>query len=262
MVTSNWLEANRPDIWQGIIEKSHSPLFDTNFLVQMGEIYRREFAGERFELSVTIPTIPVDACKFNQAPDLCSVHSGFDLPLLITPKHNWNGKMVIIASQDPLRKSDWAPRGLSMCTPWGFSTQGGSSRGGKILWPVVEWLCRQGLGVYFTDVWKLYVEPSSGIKRNISTRQIEREVFKAEMDIVSPVLWVAFGNAAQEALSKFGITHVDKHPHPTAFGSLKKHYGTEDEKFTTIQKAIISQISSKIFAGEALTGNHAAELSK
>lgn len=242
----NWLEANKPDAWRGLIEATHASLFDPEYLFKMGDIYRREFAGESFDSAVTTPTIPRNVCRFSQAPEICAVQSGFDLPLLITPKENWDGKVVAIASQDPLRKGIGWPNGLSMCTPWGFSASRVTSRGGKILWPAVEWLCRNGYGVYFTDVWKLYVEPSTGVDKTLSTKQTEKEVFSNEIAKLDPDLWIAFGQKASSALCKAGITEIDRHPHPTAYGSLKKHYGTPDERFPTIQKALIEQISNRL----------------
>ncbi|WP_170431068.1 hypothetical protein [Ruegeria arenilitoris] len=254
MEKQDWLEANRPDVWRDVIKETHASLFDPDYLFEMGDIYRREFAGERFDnpedgsgkQSVTIPVIPLSACRFPQAPKICTVRSGFDLPLLITPKENWNREVVAFVSQDPLRKESHWPHGLSMSTPWGFSAHNVTSPGGKKVWPAVEWLCRNGYGVYFTDVWKLYVDPGAGVTRNDITKKAEHDVFRCEVSQLKPKLLITFGNAAFYAMSGTGLPPIDRHPHPTAYGALKRHYGTPDEKFSTIQNAIIEQIASKL----------------
>ncbi|MBO9468013.1 hypothetical protein J7443_22470 [Tropicibacter sp. R15_0] len=243
MGKQDWLEVNRPDVWRTIISDSHKPFICTDYLFEMGDVYRREFAGESRDQDVTIPVIPRSVCHFPQADEICELRSGFDLPLLITPKKDWNRDIVAFASQDPLRTGEGWPNSLSMSTPWGFSAQKITSRGGKILWPVVEKLCNSGKGGYFTDVRKLYVHPGSGFKKSNETEETEKKVFAGEVKSLAPKLWVTLGRDAYDALSEARLPDVDRHPHPTAWGHLKGHYEIPDESFATLQDAIFDQIS-------------------
>lgn len=237
------IEANRPDLWNSIIRSSHSQIFDPDYLLEMGNIYRREFAGEQFETHQTIPHIPASKCGFANAEQICQINSGFDLPLLFTPKEGWNGRCVGVASQDPLRGKGW-DNALTMCTPWGFSSPTTASRGGKIIWPFVEWLCLQGYGVYMTDVWKLWDSSKPPIQATEGLIDVQKYAFSQEVEHLPSDLWLALGKTAEQSLSNFEVPRILGLPHPTARAShLKEAFNVVDAKYPTLRTAYIHKIS-------------------
>lgn len=244
------LVMNDPELWNPIIEKAYGGLFDTAYLTEMGRVYAREFSGETLKDGEGIPSIPLSACRFEQAELFCSEKSGFDLPTLITPKAKWNGKIIAFAAQDPLRKGDWCADTLTMSTPWGFSyAPNWSVNGNMKIWHSVAWLCEQGYGAYFTDISKLYL--AANAKRiSKATKEREADVFRLELSALEPTLWVAFGNRAQLALRMVlpAMQHskIDCHPHPKAYGALKRAYQTDNEHHGVIQEAIRLQIARKL----------------
>ena len=244
------LVMNAPEIWNPIIEKAYGGLFDIDYLTSMGMVYAREFAGETLKDGEGIPSIPLAACRFEQAELFCAEKSGFDLPTLITPKSSWNGKIVAFAAQDPLRTGDWCADALTMSTPWGFNyAPNWSVHGNMKIWHSVTWLCAQGYGAYFTDISKLYLATNAG-RISKATKKAEADVFQLEWGAVDPALWVAFGNRAQSALRKVAPAtehaKIDCHPHPKAYGALKRGYQTENESHAVIQEAIRLQIARKL----------------
>lgn len=244
------LVMNSPTIWNQIIAESFHELFDISYLKDMGSVYAREFSGQTLCDREGVPSIPLSVCRFEQARMFCGEKSGFDLPSLVTPKLGWNGKIVAFAAQDPLRKGDWCADALTMSTPWGFSfPPNWSANGNTKVWHSVKWLCSQGYGAYFTDVSKLYLARDAQ-RVSGATRDLEADVFQSEVRAVDPVLWVAFGNKAltglEYLLPQSQHNKIDRHPHPKAYGALKRAYKTPGESHEEIKEAVRLQIAQKL----------------
>lgn len=230
------------DIWRSIIEQTQTELFAQEWLDKIGELLRDNFLHGGPEGSGW-RHIPEECCRFQNAHILTDVCSGYDIPLTFTPSGEWNGDFVGLVAQDPLRQESWFGNILSVCAPWGFEKPPAKPKGGAAkIWPLVNTLTDQGYGVYVTDIYKLYAKQD---RKKLLGDIIEREerVFEAERRVVDPKLWVCFGRQSQVALRKHGVANgVDRHPHPAAWGQLKKHYGTETETVPDISAAIISQV--------------------
>ena len=235
---------NPPERWQPLIKASHEGFIATDFLCSMGDLYRREFEGERFAAHETIAPIPASLTRFDQAEMVTATLSGFDLPSLFLPKQDWTGKVVGLLGQDPLRHESWAPPSLSCCNPWGLSYQGNrQKRFGLMLWSLVEGILRSGHGVYVTDIAKIYAPMV--VKSNALLAQ-ERAVFRAEVAAVAPLLWVTFGQRAA-AGARDVIPSGQRLvclPHPNAHGRyLQKHFNATDGRHATIAARMLEAIA-------------------
>ena len=235
---------NPPEVWQPFIKASHEGFIATEFLCAMGEIYRREFEGERFKSHETIAPIPASLTGFDQAEAVTQKRSGFDLPSLFLPKQGWSGQCVGILGQDPLRHIGWAPATLSCCNPWGLSYQGNrQKRFGRMVWTVIEGILHRGHGVYLTDLEKIYVP---GLTKSDLLQTQERAVFHAEVAAVSPVLWVTFGQraAAGARAAIPGAQRLVSFPHPNAHGRyLQRHFNAVDGRHMTIAAKMLEVIA-------------------
>lgn len=232
-----------PNIWEQIIRQSQDLLFDPDYLIEYGNSFRKQY--QRIE-DVTWPEIDLDRCRFEQAGHIKEIYAGYDLPITFTP-NDWNGKLVAVIAQDPLRKpfKGGPPSSFSIATPWGFSDPAAKMRKNNAkLWPAVEALCDAGYGVYLTDAAKLYFHPKNECKTK-DTQKLEFETFKKEIKAVDPVHLVVFGNSARYQLEKMEIDDFDFHPHIAAYGNLKRHYKTDDETYPIIAEAIVNQIRDK-----------------
>lgn len=238
---------NPPEVWQPFIKASHEGFIATEFLCAMGEIYRREFEGERFKSHETIAPIPASLTGFDQAEAVTEKLSGFDLPSLFLPQQGWSGQCVGILGQDPLRrdstKHKW-PSCLTCCNPWGLShPQNRQKRFGRMVWTVIEGILQSGHGVYLTDLEKIYVP---GLTKSVLLQVQERAVFHAEVAAVSPLLWVTFGQraaAGARAAIPDGQSLVG-FPHPNAHGRyLQRHFNAVDGRHMTTAAQMLEAIA-------------------
>ncbi|MCV0380088.1 hypothetical protein [Nitratireductor sp.] len=227
-------------IWEDVVKSSQGDLFDIDFLLGAGADFREQYSGAK---PVSWPNIPADVAKFEQgkADDICA---GYDMPITFTPD-NWNGRFFALIAQDPLRKplEGKGKRQFTLATPWGFSNPEApkAAHNGK-LWPSVEAICRSGHGVYLTDASKIYIHPKNSLK-TAETRALEDKVFKKEMEAVKPVHVVVFGREAEASICALGVSSYDYHPHISAWGKQKSHYGTENETHAVIAGALMAQIA-------------------
>ena len=234
---------NPPEVWQPFIKASHEGFIATEFLCAMGEIYRREFEGERFKSHETIAPIPASLTGFDQAEAVTERLAGCDLPSLFLPKQRWSGHWVGMLGQDPVRHSGWAPARLTCCNPWGLSDpRNRQRRFGRMVWTVIEGILQRGHGVYLTDLEKIYVP---GLTKSALLQAQERAVFHAEVAAVSPLLWVTFGQraAAGARAAIPGGQSLVSFPHPNAHGRyLQRHFNTVDGRHMTIAALMLEAL--------------------
>lgn len=241
---------NPPERWGAVIADSHASLIETDFLLGMGAIYAREFRGEAFTPDQTVAAIPRGACHFEQADEISSRRSGFDLPCLFQPEGNWSGSVIGVLGQDPLRHGGWSPI-LTCSTPWGLSAASNRRKGtGRLVWAIVAAMLEKGVGVYLTDVTKLYVEPDKDRPFRKSDALIAREqaVLAAEHHAVAPRFWVTFGQRASVGLRDIlGTVPTVPLPHPNARGRyLQTHFNTPTGNRDSIAQAMVDEISTQL----------------
>lgn len=212
----------------------------------MGDVYRRQFAGERFSEQELVPHIHPDQCRFKQPELVCNSRSGFDLPLLFSHKANFSGNIIVLASQDPLRtKND--DNALTMYTPWGFSSPKTRSRGGKILWPLVEWLCEEGFGVYLTDIWKIWPTLNGSIAKHEDLIERQKRTLQSEIEAIEAQLWITLGVKAANAARQNNLRDFLDIVHPTARpDNLRRALNIPDTTFESIRRGMKTLILDKL----------------
>lgn len=172
----------------------------------------------------------VDTVFLNKYNDQ-EYYLGIDLPIFIS--QDSNTKNVLIVAEDPLRDPtdkliEVSKEHALLSTP--FATHLDSCRKRlKEYWNFHESLLNNGFNIYITDINKLWLKKSVGVKATLPNDLMEhfKKTLQAEIKLVNPKMIIVYGKKAAFALHNMNINFKERivafpHPSKSANGTWKK----------------------------------------
>ena len=145
---------------------------------------------------------------------------GVDIPILLVPSSNSNGRLIIILGESALRSENelnkiTAPYDVILGTPYALHLIETPPKCG-VYWKIFNTLLEKGYSLYITDIIKVWWKD----KKLVPDNNLDIPIFKEEWKILKerkPVI-VAWGKKAENALMK--IEEVSNEvilplPHPS-----------------------------------------------
>jgi uracil-DNA glycosylase len=217
--------------------------FDLNY-----EEWNDNLTTEGAHLRYTHICIPSQETHFYEIAECNTI--GLDLP---TWSNVINGNSTIMfVAQDPLRdKNQYGNcNEIVISSPFGVHDAiHRNGRHGEVYYNIFSKIIEKGYGVYLTDIRKFYAEGSES--KYFTKKNLERynQILQDEIDIVKPILIVAFGKDAKKSLVK--IDHKKEvlpliHPSGAARGHIKERYDLDDCSNEIIAEAYINDILDRL----------------
>jgi hypothetical protein len=164
----------------------------------------------------------------NAKPSLASIIQGkefvgIDVPVLLEPKENKNGKTIIIVGESPLRETDENnnKEKILLGTPYAIHQKFDSPSQCNVYKKILNDLLRVGYSIYLTDIVKIWWKDTK-----LKYEEDYKTIFGKELEELEKLgiqnsVIVAWGNSASGKLSKMlskkGKEFL-KQPHPSRNG--------------------------------------------
>lgn len=186
---------------------------------------------------------------------------GIDLPVWINPKQNFNNKYVMILGEDPLRSNHFQEQNekskIIISSPFGTHSKLRREGYNSLMWKISQRILSTGYGLYYTDINKLWIgkhdtsnssnKPSR--PRKMTLPQVLRNNFdrtlQEEINLMNPIIAIAFGKVAQEALRSIDMQKTQKKcfPHTAARAkSWLPHTNGKPANYDNIIEAVVNGI--------------------
>lgn len=158
----------------------------------------------------------------NAKPSLASIIQkkefvGIDVPVLLKPKDNNNGKTIVIVGESPLRETDDNNNKdkILLGTPYAIHQEFGSPSQCNVYKKILNDLLKEGYSIYLTDVVKIWWK---GTK--LEYEEDYKTILRKELKKLPNPILVAWGKSASGKISKIGYKEFLQQPHPSRNGRI------------------------------------------
>ena len=195
---------------------------------------------------------------------------GIDVPVLLKPKTNANGKTIVIVGESPLRdtKDINNEKKVLLGTPYAVHQEFDAPSQCNVYKKIFSDLLNEGYSVYLTDIIKVWWK-DKGKDKGLKANDVDKTIFKEEIEeilknggkIGDNIFIVAWGNKAGRVLEKdYPFLIKLLHPSQQNWNNWKLHIFEKaiyDKKDITYATSKYPQKDSK--TNEVIVANEAKE---